>query len=380
MLIQNAKNWPKTYECRFLTQGLVSYEDSGAGIALLKKQTIDSMLPSFIGKPVCVDHNNITPKNYTKLREEGVIVGNVISTRFNSEDGWFYSTFIVDTDKAVDLIENKGYSVSCAYDVLDIGNSGLYQDIKYDAEITDGSFTHLALVTEPRYEESEILDAPAMLVNGKKAKQYKTQEEVMFSIFKKNENGKANVNLFADVDGQSIPVADLVKAFVENDKKNDSDKKFASNEDIVDVNGNHVKIGELINVYKKSMNDKKEADKKEADKKEADKKEADKKENHHREGEEAKEEDKMNKKDEQEEDVEGEEKKKDKPEGAVEEEARRAKEDDKKKNSKLEGNIYFTQLENAANNVNVEDDNARPMGQLSRSERAAAWAAKTKRK
>ena len=39
MQLKNAKEWPEVYSCKFIEAGIVSYEDSDAGIALLKKET-----------------------------------------------------------------------------------------------------------------------------------------------------------------------------------------------------------------------------------------------------------------------------------------------------------------------------------------------------
>ena len=53
--VTNAKEWPEFYTCNFLEPGLVSYEDAGAGIAMLRKETILKMLPTFMGKPVVIN-------------------------------------------------------------------------------------------------------------------------------------------------------------------------------------------------------------------------------------------------------------------------------------------------------------------------------------
>ena len=258
---KNAKQWPKQKTAKFLTAGLVSYKDVDAGIALLKNTTINEALNSFVGKPVLIDHAEVNPSNYEKYRK-----GNVISTRFCPEDGWYYVDFIVDDDEAIDCIENKGYSVSCAYSVLDVAAGGLYQDIPYDGEITKISFTHLALVTEPRYEESRILnEMPLMMVNSKgtliQAHNISKQEEQqMFKLFQKNKEGEQKeVTSFVMVNGKQVSLETLVESFVANDKKGEMDSKDlyqAKDDDIIDINGNKVRIGELINVYKKHMNDK----------------------------------------------------------------------------------------------------------------------------
>lgn len=349
---RNAKSWPKIKTAKFLTAGLVSYKDVDAGIALLKNETINAALETFQAKPVIIDHSEVTPENYEKFRK-----GNVIAARFNSADGWYYVDFIVDDDEAIDCIENKGYSVSCAYNVLDVGNGGLYQDIPYDGEITKISFTHLALVTMPRYEESRILDEmPLIMMNSKIASHNisKQEETNMFKLFQKNKEGEQKeVEGFVMVNGKKVALQDLVNAHIENEKNGDMDQKElyeAKDEDIVDVNGNKVRIGEMKNAYVKMMNEKAEADEKLKKDGVEDKK--------------------NEKKDEQEKDVEGEKDKEEKPEGAVEEEAKRSKE-----NSKKNGDEFFVTLQKAENQKDIaqEDQTFSPRFGFTRTERANGW-------
>lgn len=147
---ENAQDWPKEYSCNFLEAGVVSYTDVGQGVAYLTKETIQKMCGSFIGKPVLIDHYDVTPKTFDRKA-----VGYVTSVWFNEADGWFWCKFLVTDDKAKELI-SKGYSVSCAFDVLATGAGGEWHNIKYDEELTDCSFTHLALVASPRYEQCKI--------------------------------------------------------------------------------------------------------------------------------------------------------------------------------------------------------------------------------
>jgi hypothetical protein len=154
----NMATWPKDYTCNFLEPGIVSYEDVNQGVALLKKETIDRMLSSFIGKPVLIDHKEVDPANFKKEA-----VGYVTTTFFNANTGWFDCTFILTDDKAKAKVE-QGYSVSCSFDVLETKEGGEWHACKYDEEISDAEFTHLALVSSPRYEECRIR------VNSKAAK------------------------------------------------------------------------------------------------------------------------------------------------------------------------------------------------------------------
>lgn len=158
----NAKDWPSEYTVNFLESGLVSYEDVGAGIAMLSKQTICKMLPTFVGKPVVINHVDVSPKDF-----ENHAVGYVTKVWFDDYSGWAYCSFLLTDDKAKEKVA-QGYSVSCAYDNVVTTKGGEFHAIKYDEEIIDGVFNHLALVTSPRYEKC-VIQPCMMLVNSKKA-------------------------------------------------------------------------------------------------------------------------------------------------------------------------------------------------------------------
>jgi Uncharacterized protein conserved in bacteria (DUF2213) len=161
---KNEKTWPSFYECNFLEQGLVSYEDVGQGIALLKKETIDKMIPSFIGKPV-IDkrHRDISPDNY-----EQFAVGYITDIWFDAATGWYRCKFILTDPKARESIEN-GYGVSCSFKVSGVGSGGEWHAMKYSEEIVKGEGEHLAIVDTPRYEECRIFanSKAAKIDNGK---------------------------------------------------------------------------------------------------------------------------------------------------------------------------------------------------------------------
>lgn len=389
-MLNNSKNWPQVYSCKFLTAGLVSYEDSGAGIALLKKETIDKMLPSFIGKPVLMEHHDVDAENYQEFRK-----GNVIKCWFCPDDGWFYADFLVEDDAAVKCIEEDGYSVSCAYNVLDAIEGGTYQDIKYDGEITEGSFTHLALVESPRYEESKIMkQSPMMLVNSKQAHYVKPDQEdkSMFTIFKKNAKGEKEMytGMVVNIDGNEMPVDALIKNYqdvtakeAEELKKKEDAKKNAktvmNSTDIIDINGNKVSIGEMVEKVKGAMpnsktnakEDEEKAKEEEAKKnaKEAEEKaaaEAKAKENAKSEDEKKAEEEAKAK-----ENAKAEEEAKAKENAKAEEEKAKAEADAKsKENSKLKGDEFFAELHNAKT---LDTEDSATILPRSRKERALAW-------
>lgn len=155
--------WPEFYTCNFLEPGLVDYSDAGAGMAMLTKETILKMLPTFMGKPV-IDkrHKDVTEDDYEKHA-----VGYITKVWYDDYANWAYCQFMIKDDEARRSIA-EGYSVSCAYDNVVCGKGGEWHAIKYDEEILDGVGNHLALVTSPRYEECKISPC-MMLVNSKKA-------------------------------------------------------------------------------------------------------------------------------------------------------------------------------------------------------------------
>lgn len=162
---KNAKKWPEFYCCNFLTPGLVSYADVGAGVAWLSKETILKMLPSFQGKPVILSHIDVTPKDF-----DNHAVGYITRVWFDDYTNWACCHFILTDDKAKEAIA-KGYSVSCAYDQCVTDPAGGEKNaVPYDEEILSGCGNHLALVTNPRYEEARVTPLDCMmLVNSKKA-------------------------------------------------------------------------------------------------------------------------------------------------------------------------------------------------------------------
>ncbi len=166
---QNSRTSTKSKEftCQFWEPGIVSYEDSGLGKALLRKEVMDAIAPDFVGKPVIIEHQDGTPD---ELFKNGTAVGKITAVRWNGETGWYDCDFTAETDEAADKIENEGWSVSCAFDSNDNGAGGQYHAIDYQFEIMGGNAIHLALVPNPRYEDSKIFtNSGVMLINSKKA-------------------------------------------------------------------------------------------------------------------------------------------------------------------------------------------------------------------
>lgn len=202
--------------------GLVGYQDVDDGTYLLKKETLERMLPSLIEKPLIIDHQEITTDNI-----EEVSKGSVIDVWFNADTGQFDGKVIVTDKEAYELIKNGNNKVSSAYRVTKFGNGDRYCGIEYDAEILDGVFTHLAIVDNPRYPEAKIL------INNLNLKD-KGDNCMFFKLNKLNEEEvkeqKVNEGDKIVIDDEEVELKDLIDAYKNSCKKNE-DEAEKENED-----------------------------------------------------------------------------------------------------------------------------------------------------
>ena len=148
-------SYPQVFDVvNFMCAGVVGYSDVDDGVYLLRKETLEKMLPSIIGRPVVIDHQKITKENI-----ENLAVGYVTGARYNHESGQFDCTILITDKETAEKIKSGDNKVSSAYTVTEFGGGGRYSGIEYDAEILDGTFTHLAIVDNPRYRRIPRWDA-----------------------------------------------------------------------------------------------------------------------------------------------------------------------------------------------------------------------------
>lgn len=152
----------------------------------INENTIRKMDPSFAGRPVFVEHVDEVEENVDELRKEAD--GWVVESFFNAADGKHWVKFIVVTEKAERAIKN-GFRLSNAYIPSGFAKGGLWNGVTYEKEVTGGEFEHLAIVKNPRYEESVIMSPDEF-------KNYCEQHEVELKRLansSENENHK-NIN------------------------------------------------------------------------------------------------------------------------------------------------------------------------------------------
>lgn len=137
----------RPFKSRFLQAGLVKYD---FGVCLLKKETIDKFVNTFINQPVIIGHKDNIKQND--------VVGYVHNIWFSPEDGWFWCDGKLIDEEAIKKVE-KGFNVSCQYRITEYSNNTdkkLHNGNPYDKEILSGIFEHLAIVENPRYEDAFI--------------------------------------------------------------------------------------------------------------------------------------------------------------------------------------------------------------------------------
>lgn len=145
----NAKDWAKTYTGEsVMYEGIATYHNESI---YLSKDTLKKCMPELKGRPVIIEHKlGINPSNM-----EDYAVGYVTKCEYNNETGDFDCDFVVWDEEAKSLLKND-YTLSTSYIAKEFANGGTFINTPYDKEVTKLSFTHLAIVKNPRYEKVKV--------------------------------------------------------------------------------------------------------------------------------------------------------------------------------------------------------------------------------
>lgn len=178
----------KKFKSRFLTPGVAGYPGQ-FGNVLIRKETFDKFINTLEGAPVIINHKDLTEENANDAR-----VGVVSNVWFNDKDGWYWCDGIIWDKTAQNLITDKGWSVSCSYDVkLADDTGGSENNIPYNIEFLDGVFTHLAIVDNPRYERANIVFNSKTVINNQfREEEHPRDEQGKFTSGAGEETAKFN--------------------------------------------------------------------------------------------------------------------------------------------------------------------------------------------
>lgn len=274
--LKNARAFPKIFYCRHMQPGVAGYENE---TILVNADAMKAMIPSFVGKPIYVHHQDV---DLDTLKEEAA--GYVADSFYNELDGWAWVKMLVIDDEAIDRI-TSGWAVSNAYVPTDWAAGGTEHNVKYDRAINTADFTHLAIVPNPRYEQAKVYSPEEFksyqegkrqqlneLKNAKEDKKGVKTVGLKFWNTKKEEAAEVTPETLVEIqndDGSTseVKVADMISA-VQNAKakKNEDDEgakeeakgdkengKAKLNEDSkVSVGDEEMTLGELMNRYRKA--------------------------------------------------------------------------------------------------------------------------------
>ena len=172
--IKNASQYPKRFYGLHFAEGCAEYKTAPdkSFMIFIGENAIKNMDATFEGKPVFVGHRDeVTP--------EMIPDGHVIKSFFNKADGKTWVEFIVTSDEGLEAI-SKGWELSNAYKIVRSGAGGRWHGIDYGQEVVEGEYEHLAIVPDPRYEESIVLSP----------EEFKTYNEQKEAELKKLQNSK----------------------------------------------------------------------------------------------------------------------------------------------------------------------------------------------
>lgn len=236
---------PRSYKTRFIEPGIMSYEDKEQGVVLVSKETLDRMAASFRNKPVIFIpemHDNSDEKtafNFDDLSANpasGIITG----VPYWGDDGWQWVEMSVWDENAQKALD-EGYSVSCAYDADEDPTGGIWHEIPYTSEVTNGKYMHMAIVPKPRYEGSRVLANSREAVPGEE-----TSKGENLNIFKKKNASPPIPAKEAGPEKKAVPLAG---------KETPAEEKaeLMNDDTMVDVNGTPVPLHELVANYEEKM-------------------------------------------------------------------------------------------------------------------------------
>lgn len=254
--LANARQYPKFYYARHMFAGLCGYDDD---VLLIDTDVMKAMAPTFNGKPVYVLHDErSSDERLATLKETSH--GYVTETFYNEVDGWLWSKIMIVDDEGHEAVA-AGWSVSNAYIPLEYGEGGTKHNCEYDKKVLAAEFTHLALVSNPRYEDACVMTPDEFKIyqekereqlneiqNSKNTKGYK-----MKILNRKSKKQSKDEGIFVEMTnakGEVVEVSmDDMVSMIEQKQKEDEVMNAK-----VTVNGKQMTRAAVIKAYQEIIN------------------------------------------------------------------------------------------------------------------------------
>lgn len=217
-----------------MAPGVAEYREPGKEPSriFLNEDTVRKMDPSFVGRPVYVEH--VDKVDVANIQAEAD--GYVTESFYNEADGKHWVKFIVVSDSGQDAIR-KGWRLSNAYRMLSRSPGGMSKGVSYNAEVTAAEYEHLAIVQNPRYEDSIVL-SPTQFKEYNNTKRQELSRvansltegfKTMFEFFKKSkvENTTVDTDLTIKLpkSGKEVSIAQLIANAMDMDKADEPKEK-----------------------------------------------------------------------------------------------------------------------------------------------------------
>lgn len=280
-MIKNATTLPKRYYGMHMAPGLAEYQDKeGSYRILVNESTIKKMDKTFEGRPVYVNH--VEDVNLEKIQQEAD--GYVVKSFYNEVDGKHWVEFIVVSDAGHQAI-SQGWRLSNAYIPTALANGGIHQGMEYQKEVMDGEYEHLAIVKNPRYNESIILtpeqfkeycDKKRIELSKVANSQEKKEIQSMFKFFKRekveNSLDLENTEVVLPKSGKTMTVANALEIA----DKVENMHGYANGDHMVKAGEEEMSVNDMSKGYCAMKSELEELKKKNADQADADAKKAEK--------------------------------------------------------------------------------------------------------
>ncbi len=252
----------KPYRLYHMSPGLTQYTNPETGEdynVLVKKETLDRMNPSFVGLPIFNQHKSVEVDEAFDFKNgaaEDLAAGVVTKAGYDDVSGMFFVDAMIWDEETQALAAND-YGVSNAYRVDEVSPGGLYNNVPYEEEVTKASYLHLAIVKDPRYSGTKILQNTKANKGGlvMKFKLFSKKAETPKEDVKKNENQvedmkdtmEVDASSTFEVDGKSIPLSAMVEAYEAQNQV--EEVPSLSPEDTVTIGDKEVTVQDLYDAY-----------------------------------------------------------------------------------------------------------------------------------
>ena len=190
----------QTYTACFLYPGIARYSKTEFLQNVLIDKHIDQIAKAFIGAPMTIGHISPAKPNPGDVRIKGKVTNVFLNNEgfvtkegiFVKADNKYYCDFYLTDEEAMKAADELGF-VSCAWEggtddfiFPEKDENGKFEKlfyiaVPYDAELKNAEALHMAIVGEPRYEQSKIY------TNDKSGESlFNNLNTQPFQIYKKN--------------------------------------------------------------------------------------------------------------------------------------------------------------------------------------------------